>query len=247
MKKKIVIANWKMNNDIIETQKFFNVFLEKYNKNIEFLIAPSFPCLKIAKDMCSNTSIKIISQNMYYKDQGSFTGEVSLKILKSLNIDGVIIGHYERRKYFQENNILLYKKTKQALNNNTKIIFCIGENIQDRNKKEEYLKIKAQLDESLLININSHNIKLIYIAYEPVWAIGSSQKIDTQKIKYMYQYIHSYIQKYIKKNQQDKIPILYGGNVNINNIATINKIFDGVMIGRESIYADNLIKLTTNI
>lgn len=237
--KKIIIANWKMNNNLVDTKEFFEHFIIKYNKNINFFIAPAYPFLHYSYNMCKNTDIKITSQNVHYSKTGSFTGEVSVDMLKSINIKTVIIGHYERKLYFHENNKILLKKVNISLKNNLKVILCIGEK-----NNIIYEQIKQQLDDILIPNLEYNtNNNSVYLAYEPIWAIGSNKQINIKIIKKMYEYIKNYLINYINYD----IPLIYGGNVNKENINNIINIFDGVMIGRESIKSKNLLNLTKKI
>ena len=140
MRKKVIIGNWKMNNDSMETKNLLlNLTKLNLNKEIEVKVSPSFVNLETAQKILKNSSIEVVAQNMHYEKEGAYTGEISYKMLKSININSVIIGHSERRTLFFENNEILKKKLSTALNNQMNVIFCFGESLEDRNKKKHII------------------------------------------------------------------------------------------------------------
>ena len=137
MRKKIVVGNWKMNVDLSESINLIESIKKIYDhsEDVEVCIAPSFPFLKESSELCQGEKIKVLAQNVNDNLKGAFTGEVSIDMLKSINVDGVIIGHSERREYYNEDDDLLLRKLQVSLDNNFNVFFCVGESLLDRKKK----------------------------------------------------------------------------------------------------------------
>lgn len=247
--KKIIISNWKMNNDLKYTQFFLKQIIKNYSKKqlskIEIGIAISFPFLFIAKKIVKEYPINIFAQNIHHMDYGSYTGEVSANMLKSININNVILGHSERRTFFNEDDNILLKKINMAINNKfKKIIICIGENENERNKKIYFDIIKEQI-KNTIFKIDKNYINNIIIAYEPIWSIGSGKNAEPSQIEE----IHSYIRNIINNNYNsfisNNIKIIYGGSITNKNIDNIinKKNVDGVLIGKYSLIYEDYINL----
>ncbi|HOJ50100.1 MAG TPA: triose-phosphate isomerase [Spirochaetota bacterium] len=239
--KKFFGANWKMYKNRREAIEYFEK-IEKKIKNIEdkkevvFFIP--FHLLLPVKDNFKN--IKIGAQNFYYKDEGPFTGEISAKMLKDESIEYAIIGHSERRKIFNEDNKLLKEKIIAGLKHGIKIVFCIGEDSNEKEKGEEYKVIDSQI--SILDNIKEINENNFIIAYEPVWAIGTGKVAKSEDAEKIHSYIRGLInQKGLSKN----IRIIYGGSVNSENIKEIMNMpnIDGVLVGSASLKVDSFEKI----
>ena len=131
MRKKVIIGNWKMNNDKKETENLLlNLKNKTWDKEIEVKVSPSFVNLEYAQKILKNSSVEVVAQNMHYEEKGAFTGEISYKMLKSINVNSVIIGHSERRTLFYENDDTIKRKIKTALDNEMKVIFCFGESLE---------------------------------------------------------------------------------------------------------------------
>ncbi|WP_317167291.1 triose-phosphate isomerase [Blattabacterium cuenoti] len=249
MKKKIIVANWKMNYDLHETTSFLRNFLKYINEkkifhNKEVIIAPSFPFLHISNQISQGTSLKIAAQNIYFKEKGSYTGEISAYMLKSIGINIVIIGHSERRNIFFEDENSLLKKLKIALKHKIKVIFCIGETYEDRNKNNQYSIIEKQLNNTIF-NCSTDEIKLIHIAYEPIWAIGTGSTATINQIKKMHKFIRNIFNKKYGNFISNKISILYGGSINHLNAKDIiySDNVDGGLIGKSSLKIEQFLKI----
>lgn len=252
MRSKILIGNWKMNNSLNESILFINQLLKlEYLKNkkndIQIGIAPSYPFLYILKNICKNNFL-IIAQNIHHKESGSYTGEVSAQMIKSINIDMVILGHSERRKYFYETNDILLTKILQALKYDIKFIFCVGETFLERSNNNHFNVIKYQIEKTIF-NLSSKEIKSVIIAYEPIWAIGTGNIPKYSQIQDMHYYIRRiFLEKYgniISSN----LHIIYGGSLNSSNAEKIlsQKDVDGGLIGNESLKIDNFINIINSI
>ena len=235
-RKKIVAGNWKMNMTIDESNDLINELKEVSENNIEIKIAPSFTNLYHAISLLKNSAIEVVAQNVHSEKRGAYTGEISTEMLKSIGVNTVIIGHSERRKYFNETDAILSKKVKAALENSLNIIFCIGEELSERESGNHFEIIKNQLTNAL-IDLNNSEIKNIVIAYEPVWAIGTGITANNQQIQEMHEFIRELINKKFGNEIADNIRILYGGSVKPNNakeIFSLNDV-DGGLIGGASL------------
>ena len=235
-RKKIVAGNWKMNMTIDESNELINKLKEVYKNNVEIKIAPSFTNLYYTISLLNNSGIEVIAQNVHPEKRGAYTGEISTEMLKSIGVNNVIIGHSERRKYFNETDTILSKKVKAALESSLNVIFCIGEELSERESGNHFEIIKNQLTNTL-IDLNDIEIKNIVIAYEPVWAIGTGMTANNQQIQEMHEFIRELINKKFGNEIADNIRILYGGSVKPNNakeIFSLNDV-DGGLIGGASL------------
>lgn len=249
MRKKIVIANWKMNHDFHETTNFLRnllkIFLEKkINHNKEIIIAPSFPFLHISNQILQGTTLKVAAQNIHQMDKGSYTGEVSASMLKSIGISKVILGHSERREFFIEKNDILLKKIRIALKYGFHIIFCVGETAFERNQNQQFNIVKNQLKETVF-HCSSDEIRFFYIAYEPVWAIGTGKVATYEQAQTMHEFIRSLFLERYGESVSNKISILYGGSVNNLNAKALllQKDIDGGLVGNSSLKLEKFLEI----
>ena len=235
-RKKIVAGNWKMNMTIDESNDLINELKEVSENNVEIKIAPSFTNLYYVISLLKDSGIEVIAQNVHSEKRGAYTGEISAEMLKSIGVNTVIIGHSERRKYFNETDTILSKKVKAAVENSLNVIFCIGEELSERESGNHFDIIKNQLTNAL-IDLNNIEIKNIVIAYEPVWAIGTGMTANNHQIQEMHEFIRELINKKFGNEIADNIRILYGGSVKPNNakeIFSLNDV-DGGLIGGASL------------
>src|SRR5690554_5894378 len=171
----IIAGNWKMNNTISEALALIDgIKKNKLNKEVEKVVAVPFTSLSEVKKALEGTDIKLAAQNMHWEDNGAYTGEVSPLMLKEIGIDYCIIGHSERRQYFNELDETVNKKIKAALKYDIKPIVCVGETLEEREASKEEEVVKEQVLKALE-NIEKEDIKNIVIAYEPIWAIGTGK------------------------------------------------------------------------
>ncbi len=249
MKKKIIICNWKLNGNKKFIKNFINKLIKNkkiYKKNI-ICISPPIIYMDYTRKLIKNNNINLTSQNVDINTKGSFTGEISAKMLKKINTKYIIIGHSERRLYHSENNNILLKKIIITKKLNMIPIICIGENIDEYNLKISKKICKKQLNYFIKkegINILKNTI----IAYEPIWSIGTGKNASTKHIYKINKYIKKYIIN-INKNIKNKFNIIYGGSINKNNVnKIINKTnIDGLLIGKSSLDINELIKIIKNI
>ncbi len=235
MRTKFFVANWKMHKTVKEALAFFQDFIPLIEgiKDREIGIAPTFICLETAGKVLKNTNIKLCAQNVFYEKKGAYTGEISPVMLKDLNVEYVIIGHSERRKYFYETDEIINRKIKACIDENLNVIFCIGETIEERQANKTFDILKRQIEKGLE---GITNPEAIVLAYEPVWAIGTGIVASEAQIEEA----HAFIRKRLKEfysDKADKIRILYGGSVTPENIYSImnTENVDGVLVGGASL------------
>ncbi|WP_010255577.1 triose-phosphate isomerase [Myroides injenensis] len=242
MRNKIVAGNWKMHKTYPETHALLDELIEKLpsGKEVEVIVAPAFTNLASAVAHLDGTNIQVSAQNMHQAEGGAFTGEISAQMLKSIGVDTVIIGHSERRHYFHETDAVLADKVNTALRYNMRVIFCIGEELKDRENKQYLNVIFNQLTDGLF-HLTKEQMANIVIAYEPVWAIGTGETATPEQAQEMHAFIRQEIERKYDKKVADNIAILYGGSVKPSNAKEIfsKPDVDGGLIGGAALVADD--------
>ncbi|MBZ2174174.1 triose-phosphate isomerase [Schnuerera sp. xch1] len=245
MRVPIVAGNWKMNNTISESLTLISEIKEQnLNENVETVVAVPYTSLSEVKKVLEGTNIKLAAQNMHWEDKGAFTGEVSPLMLKEIGVDYCIIGHSERRKYFNEIDETVNKKIESALNNNIKPIVCVGETLEERESGREEEIVGRQILKGLQ-DIDKKSVKDIIIAYEPIWAIGTGKTASSNDANKMCSFIRKTIADKYGEEIKESIRIQYGGSVKPNNIRELmNKDnIDGALVGGASLRAEDFIKI----
>ncbi|RSK40582.1 triose-phosphate isomerase [Mangrovimonas spongiae] len=241
MRRQIVAGNWKMNNDLVETETLIND-LKKQTKtsHAEVKIAPTFTSLWSAFQATREDDIEVVAQNMHFAENGAYTGEISASMLKSIGVKTVILGHSERRAYFNETDADLAKKVDTAMANNMEVIFCFGEELQDRKSGNEEKVVEAQIKKALF-HLEASAFKKIILAYEPVWAIGTGETATPQQAQDMHAFIRKTLATNYGKEVANAVSILYGGSVKPNNAKEIfsKPDVDGGLIGGASLKAQD--------
>ena len=235
--KPVIAANWKMNKTSGRAAGFVESLKKRIKKtDKDIILCVPFTDLSAVADKIKMTKIKLGAENVFYGEKGAFTGEISPSMLKSSGCEYVIIGHSERRKYFNETDKIVNKKIKASLKHGLKIILCIGENLSQRRKKQEKKIIWKQL-KICLKGIPSALMKHIIIAYEPVWAIGTGHNAAPEQAEEMHKHIRSIAGK--------KTRIIYGGSVTPENIRSLMKQKDinGVLVGGASLSIEKFAKI----
>jgi len=233
MIKPIVAANWKMNK-VLSSSKIFISDLTSNVKEVDNLDIIICPPLTSLYNINLKAPFYLGAQNFHYEDDGAYTGEVSINMLKDCNVDYVIIGHSERRNMFFEIDKNIRKKIIVALKNKIKPILCVGESLKDRNDGISFEVIKKQLLKGME---GVRSLNNICIAYEPIWAIGSGETAKPEQINDMHKFIRDTVSEKYSKNEAENISILYGGSVNSDNanqLISINGV-NGFLIGGASL------------
>ena len=245
MRKKIVAGNWKMNNGLSETIDLINDLKQNLSdSDVKVMIAPSYPFLKTAVDQVGDGSIEVISQNINDNKSGAYTGEVSIDMLNSIGVNTTLIGHSERRAYYNEDDALLLKKINLALESNMNIIFCFGEELKDRKSNSYFDIVKAQL-ENTVMKLEPNSWKNIVLAYEPVWAIGTGETASAEQAQEIHKFVRNCISEHFSSEIADNVPILYGGSVKPSNAVEIfnKKDVDGGLIGGAALNAHDFVEI----
>ena len=245
MRNKIVAGNWKMNNDSAETE-FLLTQLKSFKKpeDVRVMVAPAFTQLSQSTTLLKGEAISVVAQNMSAAVSGAYTGEVSASMLKGVGIHTVILGHSERRSLFHETDALLAEKVKSALDAGMEVIFCFGEELDERRSNTHFEVVERQLKVALF-DLPASAWKQIILAYEPVWAIGTGETASPAQAQEMHAYIRSLIAANYDSTIANAVSILYGGSVKPNNAQQIfaGADVDGGLIGGASLKADDFMDI----
>lgn len=244
MRTPIIAGNWKMNNTIEEGLKLVEgIKAHKLSEKVEAVLCVPFTDIKAVKEAIKGTEIKIGAQNMHWEDSGAYTGEISPLMLKELQVDYVILGHSERRQYFNESDETVNKKMKSALAHGIKPIICVGESLKEREGNKEKEVVNAQIIRGFQ-GIAKDEIENIVIAYEPIWAIGTGETASADDANDMIAFIRETIGE-LYGDLKDIIRIQYGGSVKPENVAELmdKSDIDGALVGGASLKADDFVKL----
>ena len=243
--KPIVAANWKMNFTIDESLNLIDEIIKRSpSVEAEIIFFPNYISLQSVKQKLVDTAYMVGSQNVHHNESGAFTGEVSASMLSILDLDYVIIGHSERRQFFNESDDQVNQKIKRALDVNIKPVVCIGETIDERKSGKTTEVLNRQLNKAFYeIDVLSAN--KIIVAYEPVWAIGTGVSADENQVLEA----HALIKQTLVSIFSENIPILYGGSVNASNafeLINLNNV-DGFLIGGASLKSESFCQIIENV
>lgn len=242
MRKQIAAANWKMNLTLQQAEKLMDELIatpHTLGENQEAVFGVPFPYLITVKNkLADKKNVFVAAQNCYDKKSGAYTGETSAEMLKSIAVDYVILGHSERREYFNESHAMLAAKVNICLENGLKPIFCCGEPLAVREAGNENSFVETQLRESLF-HLSAEQLTGFVIAYEPIWAIGTGKTASNEQAQQMHAHIRSVMAKQYGAAVADSISILYGGSVKASNAKEIfsQPDVDGGLVGGASLVA----------
>lgn len=244
MRKKIVAGNWKMNatkEEAVNIAKQLSILLKKMShispyKKVTIILAPPFIHIDNVAQFVNNKRISVAAQNCSAVENGAYTGEVSASMLKSINTDYVILGHSERRTYFDETNRILAKKVDISMLHGLIPIYCCGETLDERKADKQKEIVQKQIQEGLF-HLSAKEFGKIVIAYEPVWAIGTGLTATSAQAQEMHEFIRNIITSKYGKAVSDSISILYGGSCNAKNAKELFECpdVDGGLIGGASL------------
>lgn len=250
MRKKLLMGNWKMNKTLSEALSFAKqtdeIIALAVKHNIDLGIAPTYLCLKDVKENVDKNLI-VSSQNVHFENHGAFTGEISIPMLKDINIDYSIIGHSERRTYDNETDEKCNKKIIALIQNDMTPIYCVGETLIQFENGDTKKVIDTQIRKGLA-NLNSEQVKNLVIAYEPVWSIGTGKNASKEIAQDICKFIRDILSDMFGEVSQD-IRILYGGSVKPENIKQYLSCpdVDGALVGGASLNIDSYKQLLINI
>ena len=247
MRRQIAAANWKMNLTLDGAQSLLNGILEeelKPSADQVVIFAVPFPYLMMAGERVTQDGYAIAAQNCSHKKSGAYTGEVSVEMLKSMGISYCIVGHSERREYFNESNQVLKEKIDLCLGEDITPIFCCGEALAIREQNTQNDFVRVQLEESLF-HLSAEQAQKIVIAYEPIWAIGTGKTATAEQAQQMHEAIRSVLAGKWGQAVADSITILYGGSVKGANAAELfgQPDVDGGLVGGASLSAPEFVQI----
>ena len=239
MRKKIVAGNWKMNKNLQEGIALVNELKEVVkNPKCDVVICTPFIHLATVAEMLKGTPIQLGAENCADKASGAYTGEVSAEMVKSTGAQYVILGHSERRQYYGETGEILKEKVQLALQNDLKVLYCIGESLEEREANKQNEVVKKELEESVF-NLSADEFAKIVIAYEPIWAIGTGKTATAEQAEEIHAYIRQCVAEKYGAQVADDTTILYGGSCKASNAPELfsKPDIDGGLIGGASLKA----------
>jgi len=255
MKKTIIAGNWKMYKTILEAIELANgLKRELFDldiQDIDIVLCPPFSALSEVSEVINESNIQLGAQDVYWQEEGAFTGEISPLMLKDAGCDFVIIGHSERRQYFNETNESVNKKIKAALKEELTPIVCVGETLAQRQSGKTFQVLDDHVKNALSEISEEQAVKLV-IAYEPVWAIGTGKTATSQQAQEAQGYIRNLLAKMYNKDTAQGVRIQYGGSVKPENIVELlsQPDIDGALVGGASLKVDSfseIVKLASEI
>ena len=241
MRKAIIAGNWKMHYTVDESVKLIEELkpLVK-DASCDVVVCPPFIALDAAVKAAAGSNIKVGAQNMHFEEKGAFTGEVAPGMLESLKVDYVIIGHSERRQYFNETDETVNKKLKKAYELNLIPILCVGESLEEREANKTDEVIGAQIEKDLE-GLKPEQVEALVIAYEPIWAIGTGKTATSEQANDTIKAIRAMVAKAYGETVAEKVRIQYGGSVKPSTIKEQmeQSDIDGALVGGASLIASD--------
>jgi len=251
MRKKIVAGNWKMNTTLqegVELARKVNEMVKSVPATTGVALAAPFTHLSEIAKVIDTERICLAAQNCSSETKGAFTGEISAEMLKSVGVKAVIIGHSERRTIYKEDDAVLNKKTKLALAQGLKVIFCIGEVLAEREAGKQFDVVNTQLEKGVF-DLSAEDFSRIILAYEPVWAIGTGVTATSAQAQEIHKYIRTLLTKKYGAQVADDTTILYGGSCKASNAKELfdNADVDGGLIGGAALEAEGFLGIVKAI
>ncbi|MBF1142264.1 MAG: triose-phosphate isomerase [[Eubacterium] sulci] len=242
----LIAGNWKMYKTTAEAKAFAEEFSKLYkDTDVRAAICAPFTQLVALKEAFAGTNVKLGAQNVHFEDEGAFTGEISVKMLKEIGVDYCIIGHSERREYFAETDETVNLKLKKLFSSSEIIpILCVGENLREREAGNAFDVVEGQLKAGLE-GIDKADVSKLVIAYEPIWAIGTGKTATPEQAGEMCAHIRNIVEKLYDEDTCDSVIIQYGGSVKPENASEIMNMdeIDGALVGGASLDASKFIKI----
>ena len=241
MRKKLIAGNWKMNKTPAEAITLINEIKGIVNEpNCDICMCVPYLNLISAVELTKGTSMSVGAQNMHFCDSGAYTGEISADMLCEVGAEYVIIGHSERRQYFNETDETVNKKIIKAIEKNLISIVCVGESLEEREREETLSIVKNQVYKALE-NVSADDINKVVFAYEPIWAIGTGRNATCEQANEVCKYIRDCVNDLYNSEVASEIKILYGGSMNAKNADELLKQpdIDGGLIGGASLKAED--------
>ena len=246
MRKTVIAGNWKMyktNKEAVEVLTQLKD-LTKDVSTVDIVIGAPFTCLSDAVKAVKGSNVKIAAENVYPKEEGAYTGEVSPKMLKDIGVEYVILGHSERREYFGETDEFINQKVKAVLEYGMTPIFCIGEKLEDR-ESGKTLDVNTRQIKGGLADLSQEEAKKVIVAYEPVWAIGTGKTATPEMAQETHKEIRNVLTEMFGKDVAEEITIQYGGSMKPENAKDLlsQADIDGGLVGGASLKADSFFEI----
>lgn len=238
-----------MNNNKAETDQLIAALKAKGSfAGVEVKVAPTSIHLAQAVAALNDSAIEVIGQNMHQATNGAYTGEISASMLQSVGVNSVILGHSERRAYFNETDEALAEKVATAVQHDMEVVFCFGEELEDRQNEQHFKVVEEQLSKALF-SLPSSSWEKIVLAYEPVWAIGTGETASPEQAQEMHAFIRGLVAQKYEANIAENVAILYGGSVKPANAQEIfsKPDVDGGLIGGAALNADDFFAIVQSI
>ena len=249
MRKSVIAGNWKMNKSIKEAIELVNSLKRELIdiQEVEIIVCPVYTVLSDISDLLIDSNIFLGAQNVYWESQGAFTGEISPAMLKDAGCKYVIIGHSERRKYFNESDQTVNKRIKAAQGSGLIPIFCVGETLEEREADKTIDVVKRQLIGGLE-GLEKDALLNLIIAYEPVWAIGTGKTATSSQAQEVHSFIRSWLAEFCSEEVAESLRILYGGSVKPANIGELMQQvdIDGALVGGASLDSSSFVEIVKN-
>jgi len=232
-----IAGNWKLNKTIAEAEVYIQALLPRVGAvdDVEIVICPTYTALQAMVDSARGSSVQVYAQNMHEASSGAFTGEVSAEMLSEIDVQGVILGHSERRQYYNETDRSLQQKVPKALDSGLIPILCVGETEEERERGDTERKLRHQVQEGLE-KVATHRLPEVVIAYEPIWAIGTGLTATPEQAQEAIAFVRALVEDQDKAAGQ-AVRILYGGSLKPDNAAEILALgdIDGALVGGASL------------
>ncbi|MCH1430805.1 MAG: triose-phosphate isomerase [Chlamydiales bacterium] len=246
-RKPLIAGNWKMYKTIDEALAFVKNFLplledDAHSKDV--YISVPFTAIHPTSELIQDTSLKIGAQNMNDASEGAYTGEIAARMIENAGASFVVLGHSERRQYFNEDDLFINRKVCKAMESNLEVILCIGESLQQREDGLTQSHLKAQIEKGLEA-VDASLASRITLAYEPIWAIGTGKSASAEQAEETHAYCRQVLSDIWTAEAAQKVRILYGGSVKPANIAELmnQENIDGALVGGASLSHEEFIKI----
>jgi triosephosphate isomerase len=241
MRKPFIAGNWKMNGTVAEAEALVQALLPRVGAvdDVDVVVCPPFLALQAVVDSARGSAVAVYAQTMHEADDGAFTGEVSAPMLTEIDVQGVILGHSERREYFGETDRALQQKVPKALASGLIPILCVGETEDERDRGDTERKLRHQVQEALE-KVPVDRLSEVVVAYEPIWAIGSGRTATPEQAQEAITFVRALVQGF-DKDAGNAVRVLYGGSMKADNAADIlaQPDVDGGLIGGASLDAES--------
>lgn len=246
MRKTVIAGNWKLNKTIRESLELVTLLKRDVaeSESVEVIVCPVYTALAEVAEVCEDSPIQVGAQDLYWEDQGAFTGEVSAPLLKDAGCRFVIIGHSERRQFFNETDATVNKKIRAALASGLTPIVCCGELLAERESGKTEAVLERQI-RGAYADLSEEQTAATYVAYEPVWAIGTGKVATPDQAQEAHLFVRNLLSSLYSSKTSDSMPILYGGSVKAENVGELltRPDVDGALVGGASLDAAGFSKI----